>query len=153
GFGEMLSLWFLALGSETAARAAQGVVLLLGAWALSAMMGPRRRAAVLFGSALFALTPVVFVELNAAYIDVLQAVFELTCVVALVRFVETKELPWLWAASTLGGGAAGCKYLGFAVLPFLWAALVFTNLRWRRGGGGGSAPGVAAQLMALSPSA
>ena len=135
GLVEMLDLWLLALGAESAARGLQVMVLGVGVWALCDLLGPRFWKTALLGSCLFALTPVAFLNLTSAYVDIIQAVFELTAVLAVARFMEEGEPSFLQVGAALAGCAGATKYLGLSVGPFILGMLALAVWRGRASGG------------------
>jgi hypothetical protein len=120
--GEMLFLLCMAVGSHSAARMLQIVVLGCGVVALGSLLGSRRRS--YFAGCLLLSSPVVLWQLPCAYVDIVQATFELVGLAYLWRYMgpQRGESPAavgdLYLGALCTGCAAACKYLALAQLPF-----------------------------------
>ena len=88
--------------------------------------------------------PVLLFELQAAYVDLVMALFYFSAFLFFTRAAATPAAaepqaagPWLLMAGLAGGGVAVCKPTGVlflpALLPVLWPFLL---ARWRAGQGG-----------------
>ena len=120
--GEMLFLLCMAVGSHSAARMLQIVVLGCGVVALGGLLGSRRRS--YFAGCLLLSAPVVLWQLPCAYVDIAQATFELVGLAYLWRYMAPPQgephaaVGDLYLGALCTGCAAACKYLALAQLPF-----------------------------------
>jgi hypothetical protein len=120
--GEMLFLLCMAAGSHSAARMLQIMVLGCGVVALGSLLGSRRRS--YFAGCLLLSAPVVLWQLPCAYVDIIQATFELVGLAYLWRYMAPQQdarqaaVGDLYLGALCTGCAAACKYLALAQLPF-----------------------------------
>lgn len=131
-FGEMLAFWPLACGAVSGARAVQLVVLAIGVQALGALLPDVPRRNLRWGCVCFVLTPIVLCILPTSHIDVLQAIYEVTAVLALVRYGHTMAPQYLFCGAWLAGCAAACKFLALALLPFAFLAVLLMLHAWQQ---------------------
>lgn len=131
--GEMLFLLGLSWGGEIAAKlfhVAFGLILGFALYGFCRRQLSRNFA--LAAAALFFSTPSVMVVLPWAYVDLVFAAFSFLALVAVLEFVDTRQLNWAVLAGIFGGAALSTKYTGLQFLFLLLVVVLLEHLLSRR---------------------
>jgi 4-amino-4-deoxy-L-arabinose transferase-like glycosyltransferase len=131
-FGEMLFMFALPFGGESAARLFHALFAVLLALAVYGFV--RQHAARYYAttaSAVVLSVPTLMVVGAWAYVDLMFALFAFLALIGLIQFLTTDEKKWIALAAVMTGGACAVKYTGLQLLLLLLLLLLVELLRGR----------------------